>query len=134
LPCSIGAGLTSRADDRPRGPLPHLVRQVIRCGRCRGHTACPDGIESGRIVALAPATVEQLKRGAPVYDKAGSMLGLDRSDKGRLKHVMRLDQKGAQAVVASNAATLALTAALSQQLASIEKQLEEISSTLSRFV
>lgn len=62
------------------------------------------------------------------------MLGLVRGDKGRLKHVMRLDQKGAQAVVASNAATLALTAALSQQLASIEKQLAGISATLNRLV
>lgn len=115
-------------------PLPQLVRQVIAAGGTEATRRAQQGIDAGRIVALTPETVEQLKRGRPVYDKAGAMLGVVRGDKGRLKHVMRLDQKGAQAVVASNAATLALTAALSQQLASIEKQLQDISETLERFV
>ncbi len=116
------------------GPLPQLVRQVIAAGGTEATRRAQRGIDAGRIVALTPETMEQLKRGRPVYDKAGAMLGVVRGDKGRLKHVMRLDQKGAQAVVASNAATLALTAALSQQLASIERQLEHISETLERFV
>lgn len=128
------SGLTLGEKGARRGPLPQLVTRIIAAGGGEATRRAQHGIDSGRIVALAPETVEQLKQGRPVYDKAGSMLGLVRGDKGRLKHVMRLDQKGAQAVVASNAATLALTAALSQQLASIEKRLTEISSTLNRFV
>lgn len=128
------SGLTVRVDQAPCRPLPQLVTRIMGAGGGEATRRAQTGIHSGRIVALAPETVEELKRGKPVYDKAGSMLGLVRGDKGRLKHVMRLDQKGAQAVVASNAATLALTAALSQQLASIERQLAEISSTLNRFI
>ncbi len=128
------SGLSSRDPASQGGPLPQLITRIIGAGANEATRRAQQGIDSGRLVALAPETVEQLKRGTPVYDKAGAMLGLVRGDKGRLKHVMRLDPKGAQAVVASNAATLALTAALSQQLASIEKQLEQISSTLNRFV
>jgi hypothetical protein len=43
---------------------------------------------------------------------------------------MRFDRAGAQAVVASNAATLAMTMAVSQQLGHIEEQLTEIRETL----
>ena len=62
------------------------------------------------------------------------MLGVVKGDKGKIRHVMRLDQKGAQAVVASNAATLAMTAAVSQQLAAIEQQLADITATLETMV
>ena len=92
------------------------------------------GIDSGRIVALSKETMEHLDKGKPVYDKAHNMLGVVRGEKGKISHVMRLDRKGAQAVVASNAATLAVTAALSQQLDHIAEQLTEISDTLDGMV
>jgi hypothetical protein len=92
------------------------------------------GIDSGRIVALSEETMKQLKTGRPVYDKSGNVLALVRGEKGRLQHVMRLDRAGAQAVVASNVATLAVTAALSQQLEHIEQQLTQIRATLDGLV
>lgn len=78
--------------------------------------------------------MEHLNKGEPVYDNAKNMLGIVKGEKGRITHVMRLDRMGAQAVVASNAATLAVTAALSQQLNQIAEQLTEISATLDGMV
>ncbi len=78
--------------------------------------------------------MEHLDKGKPVYDKAHNMLGIVKGEKGKISHVMRLDRNGAQAVVASNAATLAVTAALSQQLDHIAEQLTEISDTLGGMV
>lgn len=76
----------------------------------------------------------QKKGSRPVYDKATNMLGLVKGDKGKFQHVMRFDKAGAQTMVASNAATLAVTAALSQQLEQIEQQLNDISDMLTGLV
>jgi hypothetical protein len=57
-----------------------------------------------------------------------------RGKKGRIAHVARFNRAGAKAMTASNAASLAMTAALSQQLAAIEKQLTEIQGTLDGLV
>jgi hypothetical protein len=87
-------------------------------------------VSSGRIVALAPETMEHLAKGKPVFDKSGNVLALVRGDKGKLSHVMRFDKAGAQVAAASNMATLAVTAALSQQLEAISEQPQEMSETL----
>jgi len=65
-------------------------------------------------------------------------IGLDpipsvRNEKGHLGP-MHLDKAGAQVAAASNMATLAVTAALSQQLEAISEQLQEMSETLEGMV
>ena len=128
------SGLTRRPPADAPGPLPQLVRTAMTSGGIESTRRAQAGIESGRIVALSKETMEHLERGKPVYDKASNMLGVVKGDKGKISHVMRLDKKGAQAVVASNAATLAVTAALGQQLDQIAEQLADISATLEGMV
>jgi hypothetical protein len=128
------SGLLARPSLDAPGQLPQLVRSAMATGGATATARAQHGIDSGRIVALSEETMRHLETGKPVYDKAKNMLGLVKGDKGKFKHVMRLDQKGAQAVVASNAATLAMTAAVSQQLAAIEEKLAEISETLDQMV
>ena len=128
------SGLTHRSPRGQRGPLPQVVRQVMSLGGQDATRQAQRDISSGRIVALSEDTMKHLRDGAPVYDKSGQVLALVRGDKGRLRHVMRFDRAGAQAVMASNAATLALTAALSQQLEHIEQQLADIRQTLDGLV
>ena len=128
------SGLTRRPTKGRPGPLPQLIRSGMAAGGLQATRNAQTGVDSGRIVALSRETMEHLDKGKPVYDKAKNMLGIVKGDKGRIRHVMRLDQRGAQAVVASNAATLAVTAALSQQLEQIAEQLAEISETLDGMV
>ena len=78
------------------------------------------GANSGRIVALTPETMQRLEKGRPVYDKVGNLLASVRGEKGYLSP-MHLDKAGAQVAAASNMATLAVTAALSQQLEAISE-------------
>jgi hypothetical protein len=128
------SGLTRRPSREAPGPLPQLVRSGMAAGGLEGTRRAQQGIDCGRIVALSEETMKHLDKGKPVYDKASNMLGVVKGNKGKISHVMRLDQKGAQAVVASNAATLAVTAALSHQLDQIAEQLADISDTLDGMV
>ena len=128
------SGLGERMGRSPRGPLPQIVRRVMYFGTAQANRKAQKWIDSGRIVALSEETMEQLKRNGPAFDKAGNMLGLIRGSRGRMKHVMRLDKNAAQTIVASNAATLAMTAALGAQLEHIEQQLTEIRETLNGLV
>ena len=128
------SGLGQRTPGPSRGPLRQVVRRVMAVG---AHGATRDAdrdIEAGRIVALSKETMEQLERHKPAYAKSGEMLGLVRGDKGRIRHVMRLDRHGAKAVVASNAATLAMSAAVGEQLDRIEEQLTEIKDTVKQLL
>lgn len=128
------SGLAERSSPTAAGPLPQIIRQVMTLGASRINQGAKGEIDSGRIVKLSAETVEQLRRHGPALDKAGKMLGVVRGAKGRMTHVMRLDAGAAKAIVASNAATLALTAALSAQLQHIEQQLTEIRETLDGLV
>lgn len=128
------SGITERSSGDAPGPLPQLVRSAMTASGIESTRRAQEGIDSGRIVALSKETMEHLEKGKPVFDKATNMLGIVKGDKGKISHVMRLDKKGAQAVVASNAATLAVTAALSQQLDQIAEQLADISDTLEGMV
>lgn len=128
------SGLSRRSAPGIGGPLPQLVRSAMAGGGIEATRRAQRGIDSGRIVALSKETMEHLDKGKPVYDKAQNMLGIVKGERGKISHVMRLDRAGAQAVVASNAATLAVTAALSQQLDHIAEQLTEISDTLDGMV
>jgi hypothetical protein len=128
------AGLSRRQTTGGSGPVPQLVRNAIAGGGLKATQTFQDGATSGRIVALAPETMEHLAKGKPVFDKSGDMLALVRGNQGKLRHVMRFDKAGAQAAAASNLATLAVTAALSQQLEAISEQLQEISETLQSMV
>lgn len=128
------SGLTRRETAGGVGPVPQLVRNAMSVAGMRSTSAFQEGAKSGRIVALAPETMKQLEKGKPAYDKAGNVLALVRGDGGKLKHVMRFDKAGAQAAAASNMATLAVTAALSQQLEAISAQLQEMSETLEGMV
>lgn len=128
------SGLTLRQAGSGSGPVPQLVRNAMAAGGLKATDKFQQGANSGRIVSLAPETMEQLAKGKPVFDKAGNVLALVRGDNGRLKHVMRFDKSGAQVAAASNMATLAVTAALSQQLEAISEQLQEISETLEGMV
>lgn len=124
------AGVIRATSGPSRGPLPQVIRTVIASGGAEANRRAAQGVESGRIVALSKETMAQLEKNKAARDRAGNVLGLIRGKNGRLAHVMRLDKAGAQAVVASNAATLAMTAAVSQQLEHIEQQLTEIRETL----
>lgn len=128
------SGLTRRRAGTGSGPVPQLVRDAMAAGGLKTTDAFQKGANSGRIVALAPETMDHIAKGKPVYDKAGNVLALVRGDSGRLSHVMRFQKGGAQAAAASNMATLAVTAALSQQLEAISEQLQEMSETLEGMV
>lgn len=112
-----------------KGPIPQVVRSVIAVGGGGSTLKAIKAIESSQIVEITAKSMEALRKGKPVVDKAGETLGMVRGQKG-FTHVMRLSETGPKALMASNAATLAMTAAVSQQLGQIEKQLEEISATL----
>jgi hypothetical protein len=127
------SGLTRRDTGAGSGPVPQLVRDAMAVGGLNATDRFQRGANSGRIVALTPETLEDMARGKPVYDKAGNLLALVRGDKGRFKP-MQLDKAGAQVAAASNMATLAVTAALSQQLEAISEQLQEMSETLEGMV
>jgi hypothetical protein len=127
------SGLTKRPRTGPPGPLPQLVRTMVGGGGMEATRRTQTGIDQGRIVALSNETMEQLRKNKQAYDKAGKALGLVRGKKG-ITHIMRFERAGAKAAVASNAATLAMTMALSQQLAEMEKLLKEIQDTLSKLV
>lgn len=127
------SGLTRRDTGAGSGPVPQLVRDAMAVGGLNAADRFQRSANSGRIVALTPETLEDMARGKPVYDKAGNLLALVRGDKGRFKP-MQLDKAGAQVAAASNMATLAVTAALSQQLEAISDQLQEMSETLEGMV
>lgn len=128
------SGLGTRSKVGSGGPLPQVVRQVIGAGGQAVTKHADKQIDAGRIVALSDETMKHLATNTAAHDKAGNMLGLVRGNKGKFSHVMRLDRAGAKAVTVSNAATLAVTAALSQQLEHIEEQLTEIRKTLDGLV
>ncbi len=128
------SGLTNRTIFGSHSPLPQIIRQVMALGTGRINQTAQTGIDSGRIVALSKETMEQLRRHGPAYDKTGRILGVLRGGRGQMKHIMRLDRSAASAMVASNAATLAMTASLSAQLGHIEHQLTEIRETLKDLV
>jgi hypothetical protein len=115
------------------GPLPQVVRTMVGAGGMEATRRTQMGIDQGRVVALSKETMRQLSNNKQAYDKAGNALGLVRGKNG-FAHVMRFDKAGAKAAMASNAATLAVTVALSQQLGEIERQLTEIQDTLDGLV
>jgi hypothetical protein len=128
------SGLTKR--DTSAGPdlVPQLVRDAMAAGGLRATDQFQRGANSGRIVALTPETAKRWKKSGPVYDKAGNLLASIRGEKGHWTPPMQLDKAGAQVAAASNLATLAVTAALSQQLEAISQQLQEMSETLEGMV
>jgi len=127
------SGLAKRDTSAGSGPVAQLVRDVLATGGLAATHRFQQGASSGRIVALTPETMERLEKGRPVYDKAGNLVALIRNEKGQFSQ-MHLDKAGAQVVAASNMATLAVTAALSQQLEAISQQLQEMSETLEGMV
>jgi hypothetical protein len=128
------SGLTTRDTRAGSGPVPQLVRDAMAVGGRNVTGQFEQGAKSGRIVALTPETVKRLEKGRPVYDKAGNLLACIRGEKGQFGTPMHLDKAGAQVAAASNMATLAVTAALSQQLEAISEQLQEMSETLKGMV
>ena len=128
------SGLTKRDTSAGSGPVPQLVRNAMAADGLNLTDQFQQGANSGRIVALTPETMQRLEKGSPVYDKAGNLLALVRGKKGQFSGPMHLDKAGAQVAAASNMATLAVTAALSQQLEAISEQLQEMSETLEGMV
>jgi hypothetical protein len=109
--------------------MPQLARALVNVGGAEATRRANAGIDAGRIVSLSKETTEFIKANGATLDKAGRTLGVVRGRKGFV-HVARFSKDGAKAMTASNAATLAVTAALSQQLGEIQKQLTEIQDTL----
>jgi hypothetical protein len=128
------SGLTKRDTSAGSGPVPQLVRDAMAAGGLNATDQFQQGANSGRIVALTPETMKRLEKGSPVYDKAGNLLATIRGEKGQFSTPMHLDKAGAQVSAASNMATLAVTAALSQQLEALSEQLQEMSETLEGMV
>lgn len=127
------SGLTTRDTSAGSGPVPQLVRDAMAAGGLKATDRFQQGARSGRIIALTEETTKRLEKGSPVYDKAGNLLALIRGEKGRFSP-MHIDKAGAQVAAASNMATLAVTAALSQQLEALSEQLQEMSETLEGMV
>ena len=127
-------GLTSRGPAENPRLVSQTVRRALTGGAYAANEVARRGVDSGRIVKLAPETVKALEKGKPVFDKSKNMLGIIKGDKGKISHVMRIEQGGANAMLVSNAATLAVTAALSLQLEQIQEQLERISAKLDRLI
>lgn len=128
------SGLTKRDTSAGSGLVPRLVRDAIAAGGLGATALFQQGANSGRIVALTEESAKRFAKGTPVYDKAGNLLASIRGEKGRWTRPLQLDKAGAQAAAASNVATLAVTAALSQQLEAISQQLQEMSETLEGMV
>jgi chaperonin cofactor prefoldin len=127
------SGLTTRETSVSSGLVPQLVRNAMAADAKKATDKFQQGANSGLIVQLTPETMERLERGRPVYDKVGNLLASVRNEKGHLSP-MHLDKADAQVAAASNMATLAVTAALSQQLEAISEQLQEMSETLEGMV
>jgi hypothetical protein len=128
------SGLTKRDTSAGPGLVPQLVRDAMAAGGLSATDLFQQGANSGRIVALTPETAKRWEKGTPVYDKAGNLLASIRGEKGRFSSPMQLEKAGAQVAAASNLATLAVTAALSQQLEAISQQLQEMTETLEGMV
>jgi hypothetical protein len=128
------SGLTTRETSAGSGAVTQLVRNAMAAGGQWATDRFQQGVESGRIVSLTQESMEDLAKGEPVYDKAGNLLAMVRGDKGHFGKPLSLDKAGVQAAAASNMATLAVTAALSQQLEAISQQLQEMSETLEGMV
>jgi hypothetical protein len=128
------SGLTSRDTDAGSGLVAQLVRDAMAVGGLSATDRFQRGADSGRIVALTPESAKRWKNGTPIYDEAGNLLASIRGEKGRFTAPLHLDATRAQVAAASNIATLAVTAALSQQLEAISEQLQEMSETLDGMV
>jgi hypothetical protein len=128
------SGLTRRDADAGSGLVPQLVRDAMAVGGLSATDRFQQGANSGRIVALTPESAKRWKKGTAVYDEAGHLLASIRGEKGRFTAPLHLDKTGAQVAAASNMATLAVTAALSQQLEAISEQLQEMSETIEGMV
>lgn len=128
------SGLTNRDTSAGSGLVPQLVRDAMAAGGLSATHQFQQGANSGRIVALTPETAKRWEKGTPVYDNVGNLLASIRGEKGQFTTPMHLDKAGAKVAAASNMATLAVTAALSQQLEEISAQLQEISDTLEGMV
>ena len=126
------SGLADRSIAGGRGPSPQVLRSILSLGGAQATRQAGALIDCGRIVSISKETMEQLKTGEPMRDAAGNMLGLVLNNSGRIRHVMRLGEAGPQALVASNAARLAMMVALGEQLQHIEQQLVAIRETLER--
>jgi hypothetical protein len=128
------SGLTNRDTSAGSGLVPQLVRDAMAAGGLSATHQFQHGANSGRIVTLTRESAKRLNKGTPVYDKAGNLLAMVRGGKGQFTAPLHLDKAGAQVAAASNMATLAVTAALSQQLEAISQQLQEMSETLEGMV
>jgi hypothetical protein len=128
------SGLTKRDTSAGPGLVPQLVRDAMAAGGLSATDQFQQGANSGRIIALTPEAARRWGKGTPVYDKAGNLLASIRGERGHFTTPLHLDKAGAQVAAASNMATLAVTAALSQQLEAISEQLQEMSETLEGMV
>lgn len=128
------SGLTARETSGRSGMVPQLVRDAMAAGGLNLTARFQQDANSSRIIALTGESAERYEKGAPVYDTVGNLLALVRGEKGQFTAPLHLDKAGAQVAAASNMATLAVTAALSQQLEAISQQLQEMSETLEGMV
>ena len=127
------SGLTNRDTGAGSGLVPQLVRDAMAAGGLSATDHFQQGANSGRIVALTPETAKRWKKArlSTTRPATSSRPSAARRDTSAPMH---LDKAGAQVAAASNMATLAVTAALSQQLEAISQQLQEMSETLEGMV
>jgi hypothetical protein len=83
------------------------------------------GQQSGRLVLLAPESVEAMRVGKPLIDAGGRTMGVVHETSGKFKHVVRFTE--ASAVCATSVAANAVSAmAMQAQLAAIERAIRDV--------
>ena len=106
----IGERAAQSVSDRP-SPFPGAVRTAIQAGGLATGGKAKLDAARGMYVKLDPSSVAERRKFGPVKDATGKTLGIVRGDK-NIRHVVRFQQGGANALAASNLMVLAATAAI----------------------
>ena len=75
------SGLTKRDTSAGPGLVAQLVRDAMAAGGLIATEHFQQGANSGRIVELTGETMKRLKKGQPVYDRAGNPAAFIRGEK-----------------------------------------------------
>lgn len=127
------SGLIRRTNVATPGTVSKLLRSGVGLAGAGANLQAARQVGSGKIVELTDSSYAAVKKYGPLLDKAGDQLGVVRGSR-HIEGVLRFKSSGPKALMASNAATLAMTLAISQQLGDIEEKLEEIQETLNTLV
>jgi hypothetical protein len=128
------SGLVARAGTQGPGTMAKLLRTGTALLGTGSIVETDRKIQSGHLVEMTDKSFKELQKFGPTLDKAGNPLGIIRNEKSINSIVRFKPAAGVNPMVMSNAATLAMTIAVSQQLGNIEEKLGEIQETLDQLL